>query len=76
MLSLVSTSILTRVDQNVDSWSLVDNTAKVQVSRAPGKKDHKCLQASNGASRDRQVAVGALLFDRRPASTVDVAEGL
>jgi hypothetical protein len=32
------------------SWSLVDDTAKVQVRQAPGMKDHKCLQASNGAS--------------------------
>ena len=57
-------------------WSLVDDTAKGQVSQAPGMEDRKCLQASNGASRDRQVAVGALLFDGRAACTVDVAEGL
>lgn len=58
------------------SWGLVDNTAKFHVSKAPSPKNPKCLQASNGASSNGQVAVGALLFDGRATLTVDVAEGL
>ena len=58
------------------SGGLVDDTAELHVSEASRPKNSKCLQASNGASSNGQVAVGALLFDGRATLTVDVAEGL